>query len=127
LTFPFAPSIETLKKWFDYWRKFKGKRVQIYLKSGIDANLQLLNPLKPLNIGGDISVKTAFLENLIGTIDDVVENPFGILLKDVSLVTEETENVGGAFIPMSEITKIYFFKKEAGQIKYAKPTKTEST
>jgi hypothetical protein len=49
-------------------------------------------------------------ENLTGTIIEVVENPFGILLKDVSI--PEDKEVEGAFIPMSEISKMYVLKKE---------------
>ena len=124
---PSVPSIETLKKWIDYWRKFKGKRVQVYLTRGTNVNYQLANPLKPFNLGGETTLKTDFLENLIGTIVDVVESPFGILLKDISLAgSENTEIIEGAFIPMSEITKMYIFKKEAGRVIYEKVHSTNS-
>ena len=114
------PSIKTMKKWIDYWRKFKGKRVQIYLRSGINVNHQLSNPLKPFNLGGETTLKMNFLENLIGTIVEIVESPFGILLRDISLAGEKTDIIENVFIPMSEITKMYVFKKEAGQVIYDK-------
>ncbi len=107
--------IETMKKWFDYWRKFKGKRVQIYLRSGINIDYQLANPLKPLNLGGDTTINMNFSDNLIGTVTDIVESPFGILLKDVCIASEKTELIEKTFIPMSEITRIHIFKKETGK------------
>jgi hypothetical protein len=114
------PSIETMKKWIGYWRKFKGKRVQIYLRSGFDVNYQLANPLKPLNLGGETTFKMNFSENLIGTVKEVIESPFGILLADVSVAGEKTELIENTFIPMSEITKLHIFKKEVGRVIYDK-------
>jgi hypothetical protein len=102
------PSAETIKRWIDYWRRFKGKRVKIFLKSGIKANI---------DVGSDFglsksktSLEHQFSETLIGTIEDVVENPFGIWLKDVSI--PEEKEAQGAFIPMSEITRMYSLKEK---------------
>ena len=118
------PSIETMKKWIAYWRKFKGKRVQIYLRSGINVNHQLANPLKPFNLGGETTLKMNFSENLIGTIVDIVESPFGILLENICMAGENTELVEQTFIPMTEITKMHIFKKEAGRVIYEKVNAT---
>ena len=112
------PSIETMKKWFDYWRKFKARRVKIYLRSGINVNYQLSNLLRPLNLGGETTLKMDFSDSLLGTVSDIVESPFGILLKDISVAGENTELIEHMFIPMSEITKMYIFKKEAGRVAY---------
>jgi hypothetical protein len=103
-----VPSIETIKKWIDYWRKFKGKRVRILLKSGFvsKTNSQVTD--------SDNSTIGSALEELCpdaiaGIIEDIVENPFGILLKNVSV--PEGKDVESVFIPMSEILRIYFYKK----------------
>jgi hypothetical protein len=122
------PSFETMKKWFDYWRKFKGKRIQIYMKGVLDVSHQCANPLKTLGLngGGETTYKMNVLENLIGTVADVVESPFGIMLKDVCIAGEETAIIDRIFIPMSEITKMYIFKKEAGQVKYDYPPKQKN-
>ncbi|MGD0496504.1 MAG: hypothetical protein ABSB28_10805 [Candidatus Bathyarchaeia archaeon] len=101
------PSIETLKKWIDYWRRFKGKRVKIFLKSGMNVSTDVHN------FSLDTSIKTNFLDTVIGTIEDVVESPFGIWLKDVSI--PEEKEVEGAFIPMSEIARIYSLRKKVVQ------------
>ena len=104
------PSLSTVKRWIEYWLKFKGKRVRVYLRSGINLSHELANPLKSLNLGSNTIFKMDLPENLTGTIIEVVENPFGILLKDVSI--PEDKEVEGAFIPMSEISKMYVLKKE---------------
>lgn len=54
-----------------------------------------------------------FSDNLIGTISEVVENPFGIMLTEICQTGENTANVEKMFIPMSEIIKMDIFKKEA--------------
>jgi hypothetical protein len=108
----FIPSIETLKKWIGYWRKFKGKRVKIFLKTGTNVSADIPN------FGVGTSIQQNWSDTLIGTIQDVVESPFGIWLKDVSISQggkEDEKEIEGAFIPMSEIMRIYSLRKKAGQ------------
>jgi hypothetical protein len=113
-------AFETVKRWVAYWLNFKGKRVQIYLKHGINLSHQSGNPLRMLgyNVDDKTMVEMSLLDNMIGTVADVVESPFGILLKDVCIAGEKTEFVDRTFIPMSEITKMHIFKKEAGRVIY---------
>ena len=98
MSFDPLSSIETVKKWFDYWRKFKGKRVKIWLKKGLKFT-------KAMTFSGD-SIEIDFPENVVGTISEVIESPFGIMLKDIS----STENIEMTFIPMLEIAKMDFLK-----------------
>ena len=105
------PSVETIKRWLDYWRRFKGKRVKIFLKSGLKANLQIGNTFGITE--SKTTLEREFIETLSGIIEDIVENPFGIWLKDVSI--PEEKEVDRAFIPMSDIVRIYSFKKETEQ------------
>ena len=97
-------SLETIKKWFDYWRKFKGKRVKIWLRREIKFT-------KALIFTGD-SIELNLPENVVGTISEVIESPFGIMLKDISSTEAETEKIEMTFIPMFEIAKMDFLKKE---------------
>jgi len=68
---------------FDFWKKFKGKRVRVYLRN----------------------------ESFTGILNAVVENPTGILLTGVSVSGEKDVEV--VFVPLSAVTKIYVFKKSA--------------
>ena len=109
---PAMPSIETITKWVKYWRKFKGKRVRIFLRDGLKVTYNMPNNMfeeiiKPLKFG-DYSIELNLVDSLTGTIDDVIENPLGILLKD--LIGTNTKNVDMTFIPLSEITKMDFLK-----------------
>lgn len=97
-------SLEIIKKWFDYWRKFKGKRVKIWLRREIKFT-------KAMIFTGD-SIELNLPENVVGTISEVIESPFGIMLKDISLTEAEAEKIEMTFIPMSEIAKMDFLKKE---------------
>jgi len=106
MSLPSIPSFETIKKWVDYWRKFKGKRVRVYLRSGIKIDYCLANPLKPLT--GDTAFQTVLADNFTGTITEIVESPFGIMLKDISSATNA--DIEKTFIPMSEITKMDILK-----------------
>jgi hypothetical protein len=106
MSIPAIPSFETIKKWVGYWRKFKGKRVRVYLRSGVKFDYSLPNPLKPLT--GDTAFQTVFAENFTGTISEIVESPFGIMLKDILFTTDA--NIEKMFIPMSEITKMDILK-----------------
>jgi len=102
MSLPSLSSLETIKKWFDYWRKFKGKRVRIWLRREIKFTKSLIMP-------GD-SIEVNFPENVVGTISEVIESPFGIMLKDISLPESEAKNVEMTFVPMSEIAKMDFLK-----------------
>ena len=93
-------SLEIIKKWFDYWRKFKGKRVKIWLRREIKFT-------KAMIFTGD-SVELNLPENVVGTISEIIESPFGIMLKDISLPESEAKNAQMTFIPMSEISKMDF-------------------
>jgi hypothetical protein len=116
-------AFKTVKRWITYWLNFKGKRVQIYLRHGINLSHQSGNPLRILgfNIDDKTTVEMNILDNLIGTVADIVESPFGILLKNVCIAGEKTTIIDMTFIPMSEITKMNIFKKEAGQVNYDFP------
>jgi len=103
MSLPPLSSLETIKKWFDYWRKFKGKHVRIWLKREIKFTKAL--------IFGD-SVELNLPENVVGTISEIIESPFGIMLKEISLPESEAKTVEMTFIPMSEIAKMDFLKKE---------------
>lgn len=98
MSFPSLSSLEIIKKWFDYWRKFKGRRVRIWLRRGMKLTKTILRP------GNSIEVD--FLDNIVGTISEVIESPFGIMLKDIT--SEDTEMI---FVPMSEIAKMDFLKQ----------------
>lgn len=52
------------------------------------------------------SIEMDFLNNIVGTISEVIESPFGIMLKDIT--SEDTEMI---FVPMSEIAKMDFLKQ----------------
>lgn len=78
-----------------------------------------------LNAQDKTTVELSLLENLIGTVADIVESPFGILLKNVCIAGENTEIIENTFIPMSEINKMHIFKKEAGMVKYDYPPSTK--
>jgi hypothetical protein len=113
------PSVETIKKWIGYWRKFRGKRVKIFLKSGTKSRMDFGygEDSQPFILDlRNYDIKSTYekqhLDVLFGTIEDVVESPFGVWLKDVS-VSDETD-IERVFIPMSEITRIYFFRKQKG-------------
>lgn len=58
------------------------------------------------------SIEVNFPENVIGTISEVIESPFGIMVKDISLPESEAKNVEMTFIPMSEIAKMDFLKRK---------------
>ena len=97
MSIPPISSIEIIKKWFDYWRKFKGKRVRIWLR-------RVAKFTKAMVWTGD-SLEIGFVDSIVGTISEVIESPFGIMLKDTS--SEDTEIM---FIPMSEISRMDFLK-----------------
>ena len=80
MTIP-IPSVADIRKWIGFWKKYKGKRVKVYLRN----------------------------ENIIGVLSAIVENPSGIFLTDVSIPSEQ--NVEVVFVPLIAITKIYIFKK----------------
>lgn len=67
----------------------------------------------PWNIAGDTSFEMSLAENLIGTVSDIIESPFGIMLKDISSEKPELKDVENVFVPMSEITQMHIFKKKA--------------
>ena len=98
MSLPSLSSLEILKKWFGYWRKFKGKRVRIWLRRGLKFT-------KAMTFGD--SVEMDLLDCVVGTISEVIESPFGIMLKEIT----STEKIEMVFVPMSEITKMDFLKK----------------
>ena len=75
------PQLADIKKWIGFWKKYKGKRVRVYLRN----------------------------ENFIGILSAIVENPSGIFLTDVSIPSEQDVEV--VFVPLTAVTKIYIFKK----------------
>jgi hypothetical protein len=110
MSYSLLPSVETIKRWMDYWRKFKGKRVRVFLKSGFTtkASSQIVD--------SDNSTMSSALEELCydtltGTISDIVESPFGIWLTDV--IVPEGNDFDGVFIPMPEILRMYSYKKSS--------------
>lgn len=104
MSFPSLSSLEIIKKWLDYWRKFKGKRVRIWLRRGTTLTKAML-------MAGD-SIKIDFLDNIVGTISEVIESPFGIMLKDTSSTMPDIENTEMIFVPMSEISRMDFLKQD---------------
>ena len=76
-----VPSLADIKKWIGFWKKYKGKRVRVYLKD----------------------------ENFTGILNAMVENPTGIFLINVSIPSEK--DVEAVFVPLIAVTKIYIFKK----------------
>ena len=62
-------------------------------------------------MSGD-SIEINFSENLAGVISEVIESPFGIMLKDISSTDTDAENIEMMFIPMSQITRMDFLKQE---------------
>ena len=100
MSLPPLSSLEIVKKWFDYWRKFKGKKVRIWLRRGMKFT-------KGLIMSSD-SIEVDLLESVIGTISEIIESPFGIMLKDIA----STEKIEMIFVPMSEISKIDFLKRD---------------
>ena len=75
------PSVADIRKWIGFWKKYKGKKVKVYLKN----------------------------ENFIGVLSAIVDNPSGLFLTDVSIPSEQ--NVEVVFVPLIAVTKIYIFKK----------------
>lgn len=114
--------LESIKKWVTYWRKFKRKRVRIWLSKG-EIHFTKKLPRILFNVISDEggTVKMSFPSKVEGTISDIVERPFGIILKDISSTESETENVEMMFIPMSEISRIDFLKKEKHQLHKLSP------
>jgi len=98
------PSFESIKKWFDYWKKFKGRQVRIWPIRGI------MRFTKTLSRTNDF-IETDCLQSIEGVISEIIESPFGIMLKDLSLSDPDGKNIETVFIPMSEIAKIEFFKQ----------------
>ena len=94
MSIPSLSSIESLKKWYDYWRQFKGKKVIVLIKEK------------------DGWKKKAFK----GTISEVIQEPLGIMLTDIS--SEKFEKI---FLPMGEITRIGFYKQELTSTILKKP------
>jgi hypothetical protein len=103
------PSLETITRWVNYWRKFKGKRVKIFLKSGF-TNKTISTCSNPDNTTNASILEELCCDTVTGTISDVVESPFGIWLKDA--IVPEGLDFDSAFIPMSEILSIYSYKKD---------------
>jgi len=101
MSFSPLPSIETIKRWVDYWRKFKGKRVRIWLKTQMKLTKDLFL---------STSIEMGFSESVAGIISDVIESPFGIKLEGISSTEIET-----IFIPMSEIARMDFLKETSEQ------------
>ena len=62
-------------------------------------------------MSGD-SIELDFSENVAGVISEVIESPFGIMLKDISSTETDAENLEMMFIPMSQITRMDFLKQE---------------
>ena len=130
--------IESLKKWVDYWRKFKGKKVRIWFVRidrsphsqdtciVTDATMRGMR----MNGFGIIGVNTPDKLRMLlgvtcvdGNIADVVDSPFGIMLSDVKfwklvaskskgkrnfVATEENCEIEKVFVPMFEIARIDF-------------------
>jgi len=94
MSVPSLSNIETLKKWYDYWRTFKGKKVIVRIKEN-----------------GKWKKK-----DFKGTISEVIQEPLGIMLTDIS--SEKLEKI---FLPMSEIARIGFLKQELTSTVLKKP------
>lgn len=109
MSIPPISYIESIKRWVDYWIKFKGKRVRIWVRKGMKFSKELPDPFK-FSGGGSIEIDLS--ENLEGTISEVIESPFGIMLKDISSTGTDTKNIKMIFIPMSEIARMDFLKQE---------------
>ena len=66
---------------------------------------------KAIILSGD-SIAVDISEIVTGTISEVIESPFGIMLKDICSTETDIKNIEMIFIPMSEMTRIDFLKKE---------------
>jgi hypothetical protein len=53
------------------------------------------------------SMEMDLLDCVVGTISEVIESPFGIMLNDIS----SREKIEMIFVPMSEITRMDFLKQ----------------
>lgn len=132
--------IETVKKWVDYWRKFKGKRVRLWFarkdssfvghffcaaSTGPREERRFRNLILKLGSYGPTR-EIGICPCVEGTILDVVDSPFGFMLGDVHLwhalewnqqnliVGKTSTEIESQFIPMSEVARIDFVT-EKGQ------------
>ena len=101
-----VPSWDNLKRWIDFWTKFKGKKVRVWFsgepvrfctpEGGGTAGILRL-PDRPVTdpmlrrLGASPTVE--------GTISSIVEQPLGIMLEDVILWEIHLGKKGGKFIP----------------------------
>jgi len=62
-----------IKEWYEYWRKFRGQKVRIILKTEMGSSSRF---------GSDPAQLVIWREILEGTIDAVQKYPPGFILKD---------------------------------------------
>lgn len=107
-----VPSWKDIKKWVAYWRKFKGKKVRIWFDEytakfcvppHIEQRWRNLRELNP-SISKALPRKLATMSCVDGIIDDVIDSPIGILVKDV-IVWRKKEKLGEETV-VTEITDI---------------------
>jgi hypothetical protein len=142
--------IESVKKWVDYWRKFKGKKVRIWFVRKDRGSIAQYSCVTTEKVGkelrrrkidyGEIDLNLQQYEErqdeglrileaitcVDGSISDVVDSPFGMMLADVRLwrviapepknennvtIREHNREIEQIFIPMSEIARIDFLTK----------------
>lgn len=89
MTLPFdAPSFAgAIKEWYEYWRKFRGQKIRIVLKTMMGSSSKF---------GNDPAQLVLWREILEGTIDAVQKYPPGFILKDPEQFIRYERNI--AFI-----------------------------
>ena len=80
---------EALKEWYEYWRKFRGKRVRFILKTVAKVGEKL----------GELELWREIIE---GTIEAVQKYPPGFILKDSEQFVRHERNYGMYVINKAE-------------------------
>lgn len=91
---------EAIKEWYEYWRKFRGKKVRLVLKSLANAGKEVSSYLE------------IWREIIEGTIEAVQKYPPGFVMKDCEQFLRHERNyamyiAGGKPKPVQEGHNVY--------------------
>ena len=75
---------EAIKQWYEYWQKFRGKKVRIILKTEMGSSTRF---------GSDPAQLVIWREILEGSIDTVQKYPPGFILKDTEQFIAYERNI----------------------------------
>jgi len=93
-------AVGALKEWYEYWRKFRGKRLRLILKSIAKADREVSSTLE------------IWREIMEGTVEAVQKYPPGFIMKDCEQFLRHERNyamyaAGGKTEPLQEGHYIY--------------------